>query len=166
MAISTQATTTRATTPTTIEVVITKVKNHHGEVWSVEPKDEDTNYKRVNEHRKKLLREWKNRHGKLIDLDDHSPIVFFEGDTLNFTCPDGFPFAIGAKKNSDVDEFPGAPDNPFGWSGLKTGPVSAVVISTADGPGPKYQAFYKFHGWVRLPNGTFEAVDPDGYCGS
>ena len=156
--------------PITIEVVIMKVKTHHGWVWSVEPKDDDANYKRVNEHRKKLLREWKNRHGKLIDLDDHSPIVFFEGDTLKFTCPDGFRFAIGAKKNPDVDEFPGTPDDPFDWKGFRIvaerGLESALVIPTkADRPGPKYQAFYKFHGWV-LEDGEFKPVDPDGYCGS
>ena len=152
----------------TIEVVIKKVKNHHGLVWSVEPADEDANYKRVNEHRKKLLREWKNRHGKLVDIDDHSPIVFLEGDTLVFTCPDGFPFAIGAKKNPDVDEFPGTPNDPFGWDKFEIvaerGSKSALVKTTADSPGPKYQAFYKFHGWV-LEKGEFEPVDPDGYCG-
>ena len=155
--------------PITIEVEIRKEKNHHGEVWSVEPKDEDANYKRVNEHRKRLLREWKNRHGKLIDLDDHSPIVFLEGDTLIFRCPDGFKFAIGAKKNPDVDEFPGTPNDPFAWNDFKvvrTGEsVSAVVIPTAAGPGPQYQAFYKFHGWV-LEGDVFKPVDPDGYCGS
>jgi hypothetical protein len=159
-----------STTTRTIEVVIKKVKNHHGEVWSVEPKDDEANKVRVKEHRKKIEGKWKDRHGKLLDLDHHRPIVFLEGETLEFTCPEGLRFAIGAKKNSDVDDFPGAPDNPFGWSGLISGasdrPVSAVVIpTTADGPGPKYQAFYKFHGWVRLADGTFEPADPDGYCG-
>lgn len=160
---------TISTTTRTIEVVIKKVKNHHGWVWSVEPKDEEANKQRVREHRKAIEGKWKGRHGKLLDLDHHHPIVFLEGETLEFTCPEGFQFAIGAKKNPDVDEFPGAPESPFEWSGLKTGrhgsPVSAVVIPTTDGPGPKYQSFYKFHGWVRLGDGTFEAADPDGYCG-
>lgn len=159
-----------STATNTIEVVIKKVKNHHGEVWSVEPKHDDANEERVKKHKEKMKDKWKDRHGKLsFDPDDHHPIVFVEGETLVFTCPGVSKFAIGAKKNPDVDEFPGAPDNPFGWSGLKIGtsdnPVSGVVIPTADVPGPKHQAFYKFHGWV-LVNGEFLPVDPDGYCGS
>ena len=88
-------------------------------MWSIEPKDDDDNDKRVNEHKETILREWKNRHPKKLHRSGrHSPIVFLEGDTLKFTCPDGFPFAIGAKKNPDVDEFPGTPDDPFGWNEL------------------------------------------------
>ena len=156
--------------PITIEVEIRKEKNHHGEVWSVEPKKKE-NDARVKLHKKHILGKWNNRHPKKrLALVIHRPIVIFEGETLKFTCPDGFQFAIGAKKNSDVDEFPDAPDNPFGWKGFqivkKGRSVSAKVISTGNGPGPKYQAFYKFHGWVRTAPDVFEPVDPDGYCGS
>jgi len=155
---------------TTIEVVIKKVENHHGKVWSVEPKDEDANKERVKKHKEKIEDNWHDRHGKVLDLRHHRPIVFLEGETLNFTCEGGFRFAIGAKKNPDVDEFPGTPDNPFGWDGFQLvaerGSKSALVIpTTADGPGPRHQRFYKFHGWV-LENGEFKPVDPDGYCGS
>ena len=157
----------------TIEVEFRKAEYHGRLGWSIEPKDGAANKDRFLEHQTELKVKWAKRHPKKDPLDPnshdpHLPVVFREGETVKFTCPAGFRFAIGAKKSSDVDEFAGAPDNPFGWSdlqiGVEGGSVSAVVIPTANAPGPRHQAFYKFHGWV-LENGEFEPADPDGYCG-
>jgi|SRR5687768_14736440 hypothetical protein len=165
-------------TTTTIEIEIKKIKPHDGKgwEWSIEPKDEKANKGRYKDEEGAFKGKWNKRNPKKpppdSEKDHHFPIVFELGKTLNFTCPDGFEFAIGAKKNADVDEFPGAPDNPFGWP-PNSKPVevaagtslSALVKPNANGPGPKEQAFYKFHGWVRLADGTKIPIDPDGYCG-
>ena len=158
-------------TNSTIEVEIKEVPAERGGwEWAIEPKDAAANEARFREHEAEFRKKWEERNPKKPPSDHHFPIVFKQGETLAFTCADGLAFGIGAKKNPDVDEFPGAPDNPFGWPGLQIGTegssVSAVVITIANGPGPKEQAFYKFHGWVRLADGTYKQVDPDGYCGS
>ena len=97
-----------------IGVVIKKVKDdHHGEVWSVEPKNKKENDNRVSDTKRKSCANGMTVMGSRSISDHHKPIVFFEGETLEFTCEGGFQFAIGAKKNPDVDEFPGTPDDPF-----------------------------------------------------
>jgi hypothetical protein len=154
-------TTTRATTPTTIMVQIIK-KEHHG--WTIEAADVDENAKRFLDVMDDFSKRRKERHAK--KKPDHLPIVFYEGDTLTFTCTLRLEFNIGAKKDGVVDEFPDAPDNPFGWKDTKTVPagesVSGVVMRSS---GVKEQAFYKFYGWV-MENGSRVPVDPCGYCGS
>jgi hypothetical protein len=162
MAISTQAT----TATTTIEIEIKQDEHGHG--WTIDASDSRANEQRFGEVQGAFNDKRKNRHPK--KPSDHTPIVFNEGDTLRFSGPQGLASGIGAKKNPDVDDFPGAPDNPFGWDGMQivpaNGSVSGVVTrSSGETPGVKDQAFYKFHGWVRLADGTFVAVDPDGYCG-
>lgn len=160
--------------PMTIEVEFRKAEYEGKSGWFIEPKNRDANTERFKGHQEEFNEKWKKRNPKKNPPDPnkhdaHLPVVFKEGETVKFTCPAGFRFAIGAKKSSDVDEFAGAPDNPFGWHDLQIGvenggSVSAVVIATANGPGPRHQAFYKFHGWV-LEKGEFEPADPDGYCG-
>jgi hypothetical protein len=166
MAISTTTTTpARPATPaTTIKVQIKK--GDHG--WTIEPENSDENNKRFENVKHDFKTKREARHQKKDP--DHTPIVFNEGDTLTFTCMPPLEFAIGAKKDEVVDKIPDAPDDPFGWNGMKTVPahdsVSGVVTrSSANGPGVKDQAFYKFHGWV-MENGSKVDVDPDGYCGS
>jgi hypothetical protein len=165
MPISTQTTTTRTTT--TIEVEI-RHDPHHG--WTIEAKDSAANMDRFLAVEADFKQKRERRNPKKPLPKDHFPVVFNEGETLKFTCAVPLGFGIGSKKDPDVDEFPGAPDNPFGWSGIQTGTpngsVSAVVKTIANGPGVKDQAFYKFHGWVRLEDGSFVPVDPCGYCGS
>ena len=171
MAISTQATTA------TFEIEFKKVKTPGGGwEWSIEPMNDDANKARYSAEHRVFKGKWDERHPKKPApdpiKDHHFPIMFKVGETLKFTCPDGFEFAIATKKNADVDEYQGAPDNPFGWP-PDTKPVrvapgasfSALVKSEGTGPGPREQAFYKFYGWVR-ENGSQFDIDPDGYCGS
>lgn len=172
MTTSTQAT----TATTTIEIEVKKVKTDGGGwEWSIEPMNEDANKARYRADHRVFKEKWDNRHPKKPAPDPindhHFPIMFKVGETLKFTCPEGFEFAIGTKKNADVDEVRGAPDNPFGWPpGSTPVPVaagasfSALVKSEGTGPGPREQAFYKFYGWVK-ENGSRVDVDPDGYCG-
>ena len=152
-------TTTRATTPSTIRVHII-MKPHHG--WTIEAADIDDNARRFLDVMDDFSKRRKDRRQK--KKSDHLPIIFNEGDTLTFTCT--FDFEIGAKKDEVVDAIADAPDNPFGWSGPKTGKagdeVSGVV---ARGSGVKVQAFYKFFGAV-MENGSRFEIDPCGYCGS
>jgi hypothetical protein len=163
MPIST-TTTQATTTPTTIKVQIKK--DHHG--WTIEAEDSRENDNRFRKVEADFRTKRTERHQKKDP--DHTPIVFNEGDTLTFTCTAPLEFAIGAKKDEVVDKIPNAPDDPFGWNGMQTvaahGSVSGVVTrSSANAPGVKDQAFYKFHGWV-VENGSRVDVDPDGYCGS
>jgi hypothetical protein len=172
MATSTQAT----TATTTIEIAVKKVQaDDGGWEWSIEPMNEEANKARYGDNYRVFKEKWDYRHPKKPAPDPinghHFPIVFKVGETLKFSCPDGFEFAIGTKKNADVDEVQDAPDNPFGWPpGSEPVPVaagasfSALVKSEGTGPGPREQAFYKFYGWVK-ENGSRVDVDPDGYCG-
>jgi len=154
-------TTTPARTPLTIKVLIKK-DDHHG--WTIEAEDPVENKKRFRNVEVDFNEKREKRHQK--KPPDHDPIIFNEGDTLTFTCTPPLEFAIGAKKDDVVDEIADAPNDPFGWNGMKTvaarGSVSGVVTRSS---GVKEQAFYKFHGWV-MENGSRVRVDPCGYCGS
>ena len=150
-------TTTQATTPIKVQII---KKGHHG--WTIEPEDTDENVKRFLDVMDDFSKKRKGRQPKR--KPDHLPIIFFEGDTLTFTCP--LEFAIGAKKDDVVDPIDGTPNDPFGWNELRTGEaggsVSGLVMT---GSRVKEQAFYKFLGWV-MENGRKVDVDPCGYCGS
>jgi hypothetical protein len=142
--------------------------------WTILPGDKDENDRRFAPHRPKIGDRFATRRpkpGAEVPGLHHSPIIFNEGDDLQFFNDNrDATIAIGVKKNDDVDEIVGAPDDPLiGAPGvLRVDPrstVNAIVISGANAtPGPKDQAFYKFHGWVEV-NGTRIEVDPDGYCG-
>jgi hypothetical protein len=153
-------TTTQATTPIKVRII---KKEHHG--WTIEAEDTDENARRFLDVMDDFSKRRKARHPK--KKPDHLPVIFFEGETLTFTCTDdSLEFAIGAKKDDVVDAIPGTPDNPFGWKELQIveagGSVSGVVMTSS---GVKEQAFYKFYGWV-MENGRKVDVDPCGYCGS
>src|SRR5262245_46718337 len=172
MAISTQATTQAETNRTTIEVEIKKVQHHGNWEWSIEPKDEQKNKGRYKNEEVAFKGKWNSRNPKKPPpnsaTDHHFPIVFNVGETLTFTCPAGFEFAIGAKKNADVNDVLGAPDNPFGWPPNSPpvvvppgGSLPLEAKTPSSGLGTRDQAYYKFYGWV-LENGTKVDVDPDG----
>jgi len=146
-----------------------------GGEWTVVPEDvAEMKNRRQGLHKDRIDKLWRERHGKkAAPFLGHDPIVIVEGEEVEFKCPVGLAFAIGAKKNPDVDEMPFAPDDPFG-PGLRTVPASGapgtatttrllVSVTSALRPGPRAQGFYKFHGWVY--DGEFIPVDPDGYCG-
>lgn len=173
---TTQTTQTTQRAAMTIEVEIKKVPHNGTLEWSIEPQNFGANKGRYISEEAVFKGKWNSRNGKQPPpnsaTDDHFPIVFNVGETLNFRCPAGFEFAIGAKKNADVNDVQGAPDNPFGLPPNSPpvvvpagGLLSAEVKTPSSGLGTRDQAFFKFYGWV-LENGTKVDVDPDGYCGS
>ena len=176
METSTTTTTTTQRAAMTIEVEIKK-EQHNGKLeWSIEPKNFGANKGRYISQEAVFKGKWNSRNPQHPPpnsaTDHHFPIMFDVGETLNFTCPAGLEFAIGAKMNGDVSKVQGAPDNPFGWPPNSQpvvvpagGSLPLEVKTPTSGLGTRDQAFYKFYGWVR-ENGVEVDVDPDGYCGS
>jgi hypothetical protein len=143
--------------------------------WTFVPESEDGNRARYNPHKLDIQARWVERHPKAgaeVPGSDHDPIIFDEGDTLQFFNNTDDVIGIGLHKNGDVDEFPGSPDVPLvNWPGVQTvQPGQRLDVSVMTGgatpgtPGPKEQGFYKFHGWLKV-KGAFVSIDPDGYCG-
>src|SRR5262245_53229701 len=105
------------TTTTTQTVRIQIAKDDKKKEWTIAPKDVMGTDSRFDACKKDFDNRWNKRKREgtpSAAYRDHKPIIFREGDVLQFECE--FDFEIGAKKNPDVDEVPGTPDNPFGWT--------------------------------------------------
>jgi hypothetical protein len=114
----------------------------------------------------------KYRRGKTHDVPhpdhsqnlNHDSWVVNPGDTVVWTCER--PFALFVDQDlAPCDAEPGAPRNPFGWTGIKTstgnGPFQ-VTGQVQNDPLIPDQIFYKF---TALVDGVAEPLDPDGICG-
>ena len=154
-----------------VGVTIGQVPVNGNMVWTILPEDDLANHGRFTPYIPAINAGWASRHGKgPTPGTDHRPIIFNEGDTVQFISHPDYDIAIGVHKNPDVDDFTGSPDDPLiGITGLQllakgATPIGGIVKSSIPTPGPKHQGFYKFYGWVNVA-GTFIPIDPDGYCG-